>query len=182
MKITIMGTPGSGKSTLAKNLAEKLGLDFLSIGDMRREMARERNMTIHELNELGKKESWTDKEVDEYQRKYAEENDDFIIEGRMSWYFIPDSIKIFLDAEPRERAKRLTERHHEEENYESKEQALKALKERVENDKERYKKYYDVNPYDKTHYDILIDSTDTGPEELVEETIEVIKSQEANST
>ncbi|NCN22588.1 hypothetical protein GW934_03820, partial [Candidatus Falkowbacteria bacterium] len=46
-------------------------------------------------------------EVDEYQKKLGETEDNFIIEGRTSWYFIPNSLKIYLDVSLEEGAKRI---------------------------------------------------------------------------
>ena len=64
MIITISGKPGSGKSTVAKIIAAKLGLNKYSIGDLRGKMALDRGITIDELNEVGEKEDFTDKEAD----------------------------------------------------------------------------------------------------------------------
>ncbi len=175
MKITINGTPGSGKTTLGKDLAEHYDLDFMSVGDMRREMAREHDMTLAELNELGEEEEWTDKELDKRVKKYGEENDDFVVEGRLAWHFIPDSIKIFLDAEEEERAERMVSRDRPEESYEEVEEVIHANKERIKSDLKRYEKYYGVNPYEKENFDIQIDSTDKNPEEVLEETVEKIE-------
>lgn len=57
MIITISGRQGAGKTTLAKNLSERLGYDFISVGDIQGQIARERGLTINELMELGKKKA-----------------------------------------------------------------------------------------------------------------------------
>ncbi|MBU0540313.1 AAA family ATPase, partial [Patescibacteria group bacterium] len=67
MIITISGVPGSGKTTVAKILAERLGMKFYSMGDLRGKMATERGLTIDELNKLGETEAFTDNDVDTYQ-------------------------------------------------------------------------------------------------------------------
>ena len=69
MIISISGVPGSGKTSVAKIIADKLGMNFYSMGNMRGKMALDRGMTIDELNALGEKEAFTDAEVDEYQKK-----------------------------------------------------------------------------------------------------------------
>ncbi len=91
MIITISGLPGSGKSTVGKILAKKLGYEFMSLGDLRGKIAIDRGITIDELNHLGEKEGWTDKEVDDYQREYGKTHDNLVVEGRLSFYFIPRS-------------------------------------------------------------------------------------------
>ena len=90
MIITINGTPGSGKSTVAKFLAKKLKLRHYSMCDLRRKMALEKGMTIDELNKIGEKEAWTDKDADNCQKKLGKKEDNFIIDGRLSWFFIPN--------------------------------------------------------------------------------------------
>jgi len=64
MLITVSGPPGSGKSTNAAGLADRLGLDHVSGGDIFREMAAERDMTPVEFNEFAEEdprstEIWT---------------------------------------------------------------------------------------------------------------------------
>jgi cytidylate kinase len=45
---------------------------------------------------------------------------------------------------------------------------LESLKTRVESDTKRYKKYYGVNIFDLTHYDIVLDTTKLGIEEVAQ--------------
>ena len=175
MKITITGTPGSGKSTLARDLAKALDFDYFSVGDMRRQMAKERGMTLAEFNKLGEKESWTDEELDNHVTKLGKEKDDFIVEGRLAWHFVPDSIKIFLDADEEIRAERMVPRESVGEKFENVEEAIKANKERVESDRLRYKKYYNLDPYDMSHYDMILDSTDQTREETCKEALNLIE-------
>src|SRR4030042_2827527 len=105
MIISISGTPSSGKSTVAKMLAAKLSWPRFYIGGMRRERACELNMTLAEYNKWGETNPETDLSFDEYQKHLGETQDNFIIEGRTSWYFIPRSYKIFLDIDLKAAAK-----------------------------------------------------------------------------
>lgn len=168
MKITIGGTPGSGKSTLATMMSERLDMDHVSIGDLRREIATREGMTLHEFNELGEDEAWTDEEIDQYQQDYAENHDDFIMESRLGWYFIEDSFDIYVDANPDERARRLADRDSEEESYTTKDEAKEANQQRLESDRRRYRQYYGIDPFRPEHYDLVIDSTDKPPETVLE--------------
>ena len=107
MVISITGSPGSGKSTIAKMLATALNVPWYSVGDLRGKMAQERGMTIDELNALGETEAFTDHDVDEYQKKLGESGESFIIDGRLSWHFIPSSLKVFLNVDPTVAATRI---------------------------------------------------------------------------
>jgi len=177
MKITITGMPGSGKTSVGKMLAKKLGLAFLSIGDIRGKMAMDRGITIEELNKIGETEDWTDKEADNYQKKYGETHDDFIVEGRLAFHFIPDSIKIFLDVDLRAAAERVwNDPRPDEKKRASVEEEMKAMAERIESDKKRYLKYYNIDPYDKKQFDIVLDSTNISREETLKILEEKINS------
>ena len=100
MIISLSGAPGSGKSTVAQMLADKLSWPRYYMGGLRREAAKKRGLSLAEYNKLGETDIKTDKEVDEYQRELGEKEDNFVIEGRTSWYFIPHSLKIYLDVSP----------------------------------------------------------------------------------
>jgi len=160
MRITISGYPGSGKSTVAKWLAKRLKLKYYGAGKMRREIAKEKGMSLAEFNKLGEKADWTDRMVDDFQKKLAKK-DNFIADGRLSWHFIPNSIKIFLKVDPKIGAKRIFKEKRAEERYSSVEDEIKSLKERLKSDVRRYKKHYGLsNIYALKNYDIIIDTSD----------------------
>jgi len=175
MRITISGTPGSGKSTIAKLLAKKLGYKHYSVGDFRRNLAKKQNMSINDLNKLGETTDFTDKEADNWQKQLSKE-DNFVIDGRLSYYFIPDSVKIYLDADEKVRAERIYNEKRNLEFFKNVGEALNGLRERQESDKKRYKKYYNIDPFQKKHYDIVIDTTNKEINQVLEEIYNKIKS------
>ena len=90
MIISISGKPGSGKSTIAKIISEKLKMKRYYMGQIRRDMARKMGLTIDEFNKLGEKEDFTDKEIEKYVEKLGKTEDNFIIESRTAFHFIPN--------------------------------------------------------------------------------------------
>ncbi len=177
MIISLSGTAGSGKSTVAKLIAIKLGLKEYYMGNLRREMARAKNMTLAEYNAYGETHEETDKEVDEYQKKLGAEEDNFIIQGRTSYYFIPQSIKIYLSVLPDEGARRIwkdiSDNPHKrnEAHVNNLDELKQAISHRQQSDIRRYQKYYGINPYDTSHYDVVIDTTHLTPEEVTTQII-----------
>lgn len=159
MKITISGDIGSGKSTVAKLLCKDLKLEYYSTGRMFRRIALDMNLSLRELTELSEKDERIDKRIDHYQKKLGEMQDDFVLEGRLGWYFVQDSVKVYLKVEPREGARRILEHKRKNEKYKSLEQAVKQLKNRRESENKRYKRLYNADVEDMKNYDLIIDTT-----------------------
>ncbi|MBW2980964.1 nucleoside monophosphate kinase [Candidatus Woesearchaeota archaeon] len=176
MIITVSGKAGSGKSTIARTLAQKLHLKHYSSGDFMREMAKEKGMTLAELSKLAEQDNGAiDKEIDERQKKLGKTEDDFVIDGRLSAFFIPNAeFKIFLDVELDEGAGRIAKDKRATESAED----IKEMKEKIEkreaSEVKRYKQYYGFDCYDKTNYDVLIDTTELTPEQVIGKIVKLV--------
>lgn len=170
MIIAICGEAGSGKNSVGRELAQRLGYKFYSMGDLRREMARKRGLSLAEFNKLGEEQDFTDKEVDRFQEELGRKEDNFVIIGRTSAHLIPHAFKVFLDADIEERTRRVFQdsKNRKEERYSSLEEAREAIVERRRSDEVRYRKYYGINPFDKKGYDLAIDNTKIGISEVVD--------------
>lgn len=174
MIVTISGVPGSGKTSVGKKIAESFGMPFYSVGGLRGKMAMERGISLDELNTLGESDSSTDTIVDDYQKELGLKEKDFVIEGRLSWHFIPHSFKVFLDCDINEAVRRIfsSKTDRPDENLPAKIDEVRRLtEERMASDMRRYKKYYGLNYLDKSNYDLYIDTT---PLKSAEETAERI--------
>ncbi|MBI5732233.1 MAG: cytidylate kinase family protein [Candidatus Magasanikbacteria bacterium] len=180
MLLTISGLPGSGKSTVGKILAEKLNYRYFSMGDFRGQMALKRGLTIDELNKLGEKEEWTDKEADNYQIKLGQTENNIVIEGRLSFHFIPHSFKIFLTADLKEAARRTLENQAErpdEKPARSLEEAERKLTKRLKSDKARYLRYYQLDYTEPENYDLVLDTTFIPAAEVARQILDKIKEK-----
>lgn len=186
MIISISGKGGSGKSTLAERLAETLGWTRYYIGGLRREAARKRGMTLAEYNKLGENDPSTDTEVDEYQKELGETQDNFVIEGRTSWHFIPHSLKIYLDVDDLVGATRVFEElqwkdgRNEDSNITSIEEMLQSMRKRLASDKKRYMEYFGIEVYDPKNYDFVLDTSEISADEVFERVYAFIKSKIEN--
>jgi len=175
MIITIGGQAGSGKSSVGELLAKRLGYRYWSMGDIRREMARKRGMSLREFNKLGEREDFTDREVDEFQRELGKK-DNLVINGRTSYYFIPDSVKICLIANPDERARRVfRDRDRQNETFRDLEDAKERILERDRSDTMRYRKVYGIDVSDEKNYDYIVDTSKLTEKQVVEKIIELLK-------
>jgi len=137
--ITINGTAGSGKSTVAKLLAKKLDYKHYSMGDFQREIAEEKGISLLELGKLEEKDKSIDEEVDQMQIDLGRKEDNFVIDSRLGFHFIPNSIKIFLDADFEERAKRILADTIRKEHNVNLKTTKQNIKTREASEKKRYK-------------------------------------------
>jgi cytidylate kinase len=178
MIITISGRQGAGKSTVAEKLAKKLGYKFCSMGDLRGRIAIKHRLTIDELNEIGKRNIWTDKEADDELIRIGKEENNYVIDTWIGYHFIPNSKKIFLDVDSMAGAKRIF-RHQRPD--EQKKDSIKELKEmlekRLHDSWKRYKKYYKIDFLNKKNYDLVIDTTNLTADETVNKILLFIKKK-----
>ena len=155
MIITISGKTGSGKSTIAMLNAKKLKLKHYSIGDLTRKIAKKKGISILELARLEERDTKIDKALDNFQKVLGKTKDNFVIDGRISYYFISDSIKIFLDVNDDIAVKRINkDKRKTELNI-----TVKEIRQRRKSEKNRYNKLYKINPYQKSNYDFIINTT-----------------------
>lgn len=175
MIITISGKPGSGKSTITNKLAKKLKLKKYSVGDFIRELAKKQNKTLLQFNKENESDIKIDKLVDDWQKKIGKTEDNFIINGRLSYYFIHNSIKVFLDVSEEEGSRRIMLDNRKEEIMKDKKQAIKLWKQRMSSDKKRYKKFYNLNPFKKSQYDLIVDTTNLTRSQVVKKVLEFVE-------
>lgn len=182
MIITLGGDAGSGKSTVAQAVAKKLNYKYYSVGNLRRQIAAARGLTIEEYNKLGESDPKTDTEADAYQEKLGKTEDNFVLESRLGWKFVPKSLKIFLTVDEKVAAERIFKDHKagkrpSEKPMKSIKDAVKEIEERRKSDLLRYKKYYNVNHLDKKHYDIILDTTGKTIEQVADEVLIEVKKR-----
>lgn len=180
MIITISGTPGSGKSTVAKAVAKEFGLKHYSAGDFMREMAAEKGISLEELSRLAEKDVSIDREIDARNKRLAEE-DNFIIDSRLAFHFLPKAIKIFLKVAPEIAAKRIwkdiKENKRGVEQFSSEKEVLAGILKRQKSEVGRYKKYYNLDYLDEKNYDFVLDTSKLNAQESIEETLKYLRKK-----
>ena len=168
--ISLSGMLGSGKSTIGKMLAKQLNYTFYSTGSAQRKIAQERGITTLELNKLSMTDYSIDKQIDGVFKTLINENDNFIVDSRLAFFFIPSSFKIKLNIDTHVAAERIfnDKTRTEERAYKSVDEAETDLKMRRALEVERFKKLYHVDIDNEANFDLIIDTTDKTPDEICE--------------
>lgn len=170
MHITMTGNLGSGKSTISKLVAQKYGYEIYSTGKILRELAAERGLTVLEMNQLMQQDHSYDNIIDEKVRQTSiERTDDIFFDSRLAWHFAVDTFKVFLSVNIDEAARRVyNDNRGDVENYKSLEDCKQQLQERAHTEDVRYEEIYGIHYFDLSNYNLILDSTLSRPETLVE--------------
>ena len=178
--ITIAGRPGSGKSTASKRLAQELGYEHFSSGDLFRAIGAERGIDVFSANLAAEKEAEIDHLVDERLRKIGDTQEQVAIDSRLAWHWMPKSFKVFLDLDLLIAADRIItnaddKRLKVEHIPSNTKEYAKQLQSRLDSEAKRYMALYEVNPYDKSNYDLVIDTSETNADQTVEKILKAYK-------
>ncbi len=176
--ITIGGTPGSGKSTMGRMLATRLNVPFFSAGDLFRQYATDRGMTVDEFWLAVKKDPglW-DREIDPYQASLPEKYSSFVIDSRLGFHFIKGAIKLFFQTDLRVAAERIYRNQRTEERWNSIDDGVAELQKRISHEREQYKKLYNIDHHDRKQYDFVLDTTGMNPMEQLTAVINYLRKQ-----
>jgi len=160
--ITVGGPPGSGTSTLCRLLEGKLGMRYVYAGGMFRKMAMDKGMSLIEFSRLCQYDPGTDMDLDRRMLSEAR-GGNVILEGRMIGPLCKtegiDAIKVYMKADTEVRAARVMERDGGDL---AAQMELMLRREAIERD--RYQRYYGIDPTESLWYDLVIDSTSISPE------------------
>lgn len=194
--ITISGEPSSGKTTALRNLEtefRKMGFEVetMLVGKRGRkiilnayeaylerhpEKRRKDKITIEDAHadkefcSIIRKEldALIDFDTEQYGKKINSEHTPNIlrmIDGRVAFLYIPNSFSVRLTIEPSVAGKRAYE--DKSRGFESEEEATLATIERRDGELERYMERYQIDLSDKSHYNVVIDTTHLSEQEVV---------------
>jgi predicted cytidylate kinase len=167
MLITISGVPGSGKTTVAKLLSKRLGIPHVYAGDVYRQQAASRQLTLAQLNELAEKDHSIDRELDDRLAEYARAGG-VVLEGRLAGFIANaekvDALKVWLTASERVRADRVAQREGADA-----ERVLNENTARHDSDAKRYKLIYGYDLDDTSIYDLALATDDRTPDFVAEQ-------------
>jgi cytidylate kinase len=163
--VTLSGLPGSGTSTVAAATSVALGIEHLDGGTVFRAMASERGLSLAEFSRLAEGDDTVDRALDDRLAARIAAGD-VLVESRLAGWLAHRGahagVKVWIDCDEVERARRVGARDTHDLGA-----ALEANQQREASERTRYLEYYDIDLTDLSVYDLVLDSTDVGPEELV---------------
>jgi cytidylate kinase len=160
MILTVSGEIGAGKSTVARAVARQLGLRYVSSGELFREEARRRGLTLAGLGRLAEQDPAIDRMIDEVQVAEARAGA-IVIESRLSGWLVDGDVRVWLRAPLDVRADRVAAR-----DALSRDAARADIENREACERRRYAALYRIDLGDLTRYHVVLDTSLWGPEDL----------------
>jgi CMP/dCMP kinase len=162
MIVTVSGEIGAGKSTVAQALARALHLRYLSAGEVFREEAHRRGMSLVAFGRLAEQDPTIDKALDEMQIRAARDGD-ILVDSRLSGWLIDGDLRIWLKAPLPVRAGRVASRDGV-----ARDHALRDVREREEGERRRYRATYGIDLGDLTRYHVVVDTGVWNADDIVD--------------
>jgi cytidylate kinase len=177
MLITVSGPGGSGKSTLAASLADRLGYEHVSGGDIFRTIAEERGVTPLQLNRMAEEDDAIDRDLDRRLRSTARDHDDLVLESRLSGWMAGEyaDLRVWLDAPLEVRAARIGEREGKPVS-----QAREETRARADSEASRYEAYYGIDIDERSIYDLVVNTARWDPEGVLDVVLHAVETYHAD--
>lgn len=166
-RITVTGDPGSGKSTFARAVAERTGFRLITTGNIFRETAAAMGISVTALNELAEKQAEIDHKVDEYLVSLNNTAENLVLDSRMAWHFVKDTLKIRLTVDPDVAVRRIfKDTAALREKFDTLEQAVEEVDRSKKSEIYRYKSLYGVDIGDERNFDLVINTSHKAPKDI----------------
>ena len=157
MRIAISSKSGCGNTTVSTLLAQRLGFPLINFTF--RQMAQERGVDF-----------WTFCSMAE-----GDDDIDSVLGSRLAIWMLKDAdLKVYLTASPARRAERIFKREGG-----SLEERLEQTERRDANDSARYRRIYGIDNCDTSPADLVIDTDDRTPDQIVEMIVQEVDRRRA---
>ena len=166
-KITITGDLGSGKSVVSKLLCAATGFDYVSTGQIQRQLAQEMGLDTLEMNRRADTDPSIDQRIDGIFAALGHDPNGYVVDSRLAWFFLPLSFKVYLQTDPAESARRiLHDPDRKSEMYETAEEALTKIRARKQSENERFWVKYGADCSNLQLFDVVVDTTRRTPHQV----------------
>lgn len=174
--ICITGNVSVGKSEVAKEIASELSWKLYRASETFRKKACELNMNIVDFCKYVEQNPDIDRDIELKTKEIADNIDGVVIDARLGFYVVKDAFKVYMTCDEDVAADRLIKASRgKEEEYSSKEQAKRAIRNREQSERDRYIKLYGVDIQDLSQYDFVIDTTYITAHEVAEKIIKAYR-------
>jgi len=156
--VTVSGPPGCGATTLCEYLSEAMDCPYVSGGEVFRELAADRDMSLNQLTAKADETDEIDRALDGRLRSIAEKwgatNKPFILESRLAGWIAGNraDLRIWLDAPEEVREQRIRDR----------EETTWEMRVREVSEVGRYESYYEIDLEDRVFYDLQLNTARWG--------------------
>lgn len=169
MRIAISSKSGCGNTTVSTLLAARL--DYKLINFTFRQMAEERGMEFWDFCRLAEADDNIDRELDRRQVEMAMGEENCVLGSRLAIWMLRDAdLKVYLSADAFVRAGRIHKREGG-----ALQDKLRETEDRDKRDSARYKRIYGIDNDDLSAADLVIDTANKSPEEIVSIIAERVK-------
>jgi len=152
--ITVSGPPGCGATTLCTQLSEAMDCPYVSGGDIFRELAEDRGLTLNQLTAKADESDEIDRALDHRLQAIAETwgatNKPFVLESRLAGWLADNraDLRIWLDAPEEVREQRVGDRV----------ETTAEMRVREVSEAGRYQAYYEIDVEDRKFYDLHVNT------------------------
>jgi cytidylate kinase len=164
VRILLSGLSGTGSTTAARRIANDFGLSYVYGGQIFRNLAVERGISLEELAESLEHDQEAEREIDR-RLVAAGIADNVLIEGRTIGWIFPNEIpavRIWLLCDLSERLRRVRAREHHPRSAEN-------LLRREASDNRRYLELYGIEEENFSPFGLVIDTTRMSVDEVVDQ-------------
>ena len=177
-QITISGHPGSGTSSLVDGICKAKGWTSLNGGQIFRDEANNRGLSLAEFGDLCASDFSVDKSLDEILKSnMLDPEGPDVMESRLSGWWAHllelDCKRIWLEVSEEIRAQRVVNREGI-----SLEEAISANRKRSEIDLARYQEMYGLNPEAHTPYTHVVNASNLDLDGVLNSVLEILEGSE----
>ena len=182
-KISLSGLAGSGKTSIGKMLADKLGYDFISIGNYSRDFAERNGMNINEFQNFCLKNPNIDLDIDKSFSQDINNKENQIIDYRLAHKFVDNCFHVYLQVSELEAATRLVKQNRI---LEFSDQDILYIQNTINTRnfamKQRFIELYNTDFTSENNYDLVVNTDATGLQVIANHIVENFKrNQNENS-